>query len=69
MTAIANNPKFEGIKNDISIWGVSNNKQGIHYHLIIDDKPLFDSSKWYYGEFYNDEFGIKRARKKNLIDT
>ena len=75
ISSFSNTPKYSNIKNDYMIWGVRKSPNGteipIRYHLAIDTKPdmQYDNEKeeFYYQEhkhivFYEDEFGVKRAK-------
>lgn len=61
-----NNPQYAAIKNDFTIWGqrdtASGEKVPIRYHLIIDKVPEY-GGKYDNVVFYDDESGIRRARR------
>lgn len=71
ISAIANNPKFDNIKNDFMVWGIQKNIDGlelpIRYHLSIDRRPTTGNT--YYAYYYTDEFGIVRATPIYKYDT
>lgn len=53
LTAIANTPQYNAIKNDITIWGQqADTKTPIKYHLLIDYVPKIDTTKTYSGVLY-----------------
>lgn len=39
ITSYQNSPQYANIKNDYHIWGSDENKQAIHYHLALKEKP------------------------------
>ena len=39
ITNISNNPNYTNVKNDFHVWGRDNSGLGIHYHLVIKEKP------------------------------
>ena len=55
LTAIANTPQYNAIKNDIIIWGQqTDTKTPIRYHLLIDYIPKIDTTKTYSGVLYRE---------------
>ena len=75
ISSFANTPKYSNIKNDFMVWGVRKSPNGaevpIRYHLAIDARPEMQyddqTDEFYYQDhnhivFYEDEFGIKRAK-------
>ena len=65
VTAVTNSPKYEAIKNDLSITGVrGDNKQMIQYHLIFEDiqnnkLAIPEGSKF---SIYTDDLGVVRLK-------
>lgn len=65
VTAVTNSPKYEAIKNDLSITGVrGDNKQMIQYHLIFEDRNntkliIPEGTKF---SIYEDSLGINRLK-------
>lgn len=65
VTAVTNSPKYEAIKNDLSITGVrGDNKQVIQYHLIFEDKDNNKLSAPNGATFtkYTDALGVERLK-------
>ena len=76
VTAIANQPQYSAIKNDIVIWGAKSDvKTPIRYHLVIDKKPKIDTSKEYKVKFYRvkdadgNPTGPYRIAQKKWLDN
>ena len=65
VTAFNNSPKYESIKNDLSVTGVrGDNKQVIQYHLVFEDKsksPLQIPTNTKFS-IYTDSLGISRFK-------
>ena len=63
LTALSNTPAYNAIKNDITIWGAqSDTKIPIRYHLVIDYKPVIDTTTQYTG-------GLYRLKDSDAADT
>jgi hypothetical protein len=68
VTAFNNSPKYESIKNDLSVTGVrGDNKQMIQYHLVFEDKSksllqVPENTKF---SIYTDSLGINRFKVDN----
>jgi hypothetical protein len=39
ISSFSNNPNYVNIKNDFHIWGEDSDKNVIHYHLVLKEKP------------------------------
>lgn len=60
MTSLQNTPKYDGVKNNIVIWGEkSDTKLPIRYHLMIDYIPAVEAGKVYKGWIYRNLDGDK----------
>lgn len=40
ISSYSNNPNYVNIKNDFHIWGEDSNKNAIHYHIVLKEKPI-----------------------------
>lgn len=81
VVSYGNNPQYNRIKNDLSVWGeITNNKDAIRYHLVIDDLSKFAKSQTtengkvvyrfnkYAYTTYTDEYGVVRAESAHEAD-
>lgn len=57
-----NSPSYTNIKNDFHIWGSDKDKQAIHYHLAIKEKPKTFRTFWVY--FIPDTTRIRLATEE-----
>lgn len=55
ISSYSNNPNYVNIKNDFHIWGEDSNKNAIHYHLVLKEKPT--NFNKYFVIFTKDEEG------------
>lgn len=47
LVSLMRSPRCEDIKNDFIVWGKNSNGAGIHYRLVIDEKPVLNKCKKY----------------------
>lgn len=47
LVSLMRSPRYEDIKNDFIVWGKNSNGVGIHYRLVIDEKPILNKCKKY----------------------
>ena len=70
VSSYANNPVYSNIKNDYTIWGKKKGTEtAIRYHLIIDNKQLFDAEKKELFKNNADEFQVWLATVNDVVQA
>lgn len=60
MISYADTPQYANIKNDITIWGETSNKNKIRYRLLIGEKPKASSNESHPVKLITDSQGVDR---------
>lgn len=47
LVSLMRSPRYEDMKNDFVVWGKNSGGVGIHYRLVIDEKPVLNKCKKY----------------------
>ena len=58
ITSYSNNPQFNQIKNDYSVWGKNGNEKDIQYHLVLREAP---------GDYENQHWRITIGTKQKAV--
>lgn len=45
ITNCSNTPNYNNIRNDYHVWGKDKDKNVLHYHLVIKEKPVIDTEQ------------------------
>ena len=58
LVSLMRSPRYEDIKNDFVVWGKNSSGAGIHYRLVIDEKPVLNKCKKYMWSVVDDSDNI-----------
>ena len=60
MISYADTPQYANIKNDITVWGETSNKNKIRYRLLIGEKPKANANESHPVKLITDSQGVDR---------